>query len=62
MNEREKSMLWWSWLTIQEKDASMDNGGHLILSGDTREPETLTGLEIEILFDHSLKCAESDEN
>lgn len=49
MESREKALAWWNRLTFEEKFLAMVKGKTVIIGYPDRNPETLTGREIELL-------------
>ena len=50
MESREKALLWWSGLTFEEKFIAMVKGKRVVIGYPDRNPDTLTGREIELLM------------
>lgn len=55
MNKRQCAMSWWHTLDFQKRDSVLKEFKEKILCGNERMHSSLTGREIEILFDEMQK-------
>lgn len=50
METREKALAWWNGLTFEEKFIAMVKAKTVVIGYPDRNPETLTGREVELLM------------
>jgi len=51
MTKRTQAIEWWSKMNLEEMFYKTIEANHLIEGDRTRHPETLTGREIELIYD-----------
>ena len=54
MTLREQSLEWWNKMTLEEKFYKTIEYNHLIEGDKTRHPDTLTGREIQVIYNANL--------
>ena len=55
MNERKEALKWWNGMNLEGQFYFLIKNNHLIEGDATRHPHTLTGKEIETLWQKKLK-------
>ena len=52
MSQRVKALKWWDSMSFEDQFFKTIECNHLIIGDTTRNPDTLTGREIELIYNH----------